>query len=72
MGSEFLGKPADYGEKLFDEFNTKHYHQPSDEFHEDWDFSGLEQIARFGALIGLNAANAETLPTWNEGDEFRK
>jgi Zn-dependent M28 family amino/carboxypeptidase len=62
MGSEFLGKPADYGDRLFSEFNEKHYHQPSDEFHEDWDFSGLEQIARFGALIGLNAANA---------DEFR-
>ncbi len=72
MGSEFLGKPADYGDELYGEFNAKHYHQPSDEFHEDWDFSGLEQIARFGALIGLNAANVEVLPAWKEGDEFRK
>ncbi len=72
MGSAFYGKSADYGDELFREFNAKHYHQPSDEFHEDWDFSGLEQIARFGALIGLNAANLETLPKWNEGDEFRK
>lgn len=72
MGSEFSGKPADFGNKLFDEFNKKHYHQPSDEFREDWDFSGLELIGRFGALIGLNAANADTLPAWKAGDEFSK
>jgi len=23
--------------KLFDEFEEKHYHQPSDEYHDDWD-----------------------------------
>jgi Zn-dependent M28 family amino/carboxypeptidase len=60
-GTEFMGKPADFGEKLFEEFNARHYHQPSDEFHEDWDFSGLEQIARFGMLLGIDAANAEEL-----------
>jgi Zn-dependent M28 family amino/carboxypeptidase len=62
MGSEFLGKAPDFGEKLFEEFNVKHYHQPSDEYHEDWDFSGLEQIAKFGMLVGVDAANLEELP----------
>ena len=70
MGTQFLGKPADFGEKLFEEFNALHYHQPSDEFHEDWDFSGLEQIARFGMLIGIDAANAEELGRFKKGDEF--
>jgi Zn-dependent M28 family amino/carboxypeptidase len=72
MGSEFLGKPADFGEKLFEEFNAKHYHQPSDEYHENWDFSGLEQIARFGTLIGINAANQDDLGRFKKGDEFEK
>jgi Zn-dependent M28 family amino/carboxypeptidase len=72
MGSDFYGKAPDFGDELYREFNAKHYHQPSDEFREDWDFSGLEQIGRFAALIGLNAANMETLPSWREGDEFRK
>lgn len=67
QGSEFLGKPADFGEKLFQEFNANHYHQPSDEYHENWDFSGLEQIARFGMLIGINAANAEEMPKMKAG-----
>jgi Zn-dependent M28 family amino/carboxypeptidase len=69
-GSEFLGRPADYGREVFEEYNSKHYHRPSDEYHEDWDFSGLEEMARFGFLIGLEAANQDRLPSWRPGDEF--
>jgi Zn-dependent M28 family amino/carboxypeptidase len=69
-GSHFAGKPPGYGEQLFKEFNTKHYHQPSDEYRENWDFSGLEQVARFGLLVGIEVANHDRLPTWKAGDEF--
>ncbi len=69
-GTDFYGKPADFSERLFEEFNSKHYHQPSDEYHEDWDFSGLEEMSRFGFVIGTAVANQDTLPTWNKGDEF--
>jgi Zn-dependent M28 family amino/carboxypeptidase len=69
-GSEFAGKPAGFGEQIFKEFNAKHYHQPSDEFRAEWDFSGLETAARFGLLVGTEAANQERLPTWQPGDEF--
>ncbi len=70
LGSDFLSKPPGAGAEIFAEFNAKHYHQPSDEFHEEWDFSGLEQIARFSMLVGKTAANIDRLPTWNAGDEF--
>ncbi len=46
------------------------YHQPSDEYHEDWDFSGMEQMAKFGLVLGMEAANLEKLPSWQPGDEF--
>jgi Zn-dependent M28 family amino/carboxypeptidase len=69
-GTQFLGKPSDYGQKIFEEFNQKNYHRPSDEYREDWDLSGMEQMARFGFLIGLNVANQAKLPTWQPGDEF--
>ena len=62
MGDEFRGKPAGYGDRIFAEYNEKHYHQPSDEYRDDWDFSGLEEMARFGFLIGIDAANQENLP----------
>jgi Zn-dependent M28 family amino/carboxypeptidase len=69
-GDQFAGKPEGYGEKMFEEYNTKHYHQPSDDYRDDWDMSGMEQIARFGFLLGQSAANLDRLPTWNPGDEF--
>ena len=69
-GDDLLGRPPGTGAKLYADFNDHRYHQPSDEYREDWDFSGMEQYARFGFLIGLNIANAPKLPTWVGGDEF--
>jgi len=62
QGGEFVNKPPKKTEST--------YHQPSDDFHEDWDFTGVENIARFGFLIGTTVANQEQLPTWLPGDEF--
>jgi Zn-dependent M28 family amino/carboxypeptidase len=70
LGSRIAGKATGFAEQEFREYNTKHYHQPSDEFRDDWDFSSLEQTGRFGFLLGLNIANSDVLPRWNEGDEF--
>ena len=70
MGPDYYGKPAGYGEKVFEEYNDKHYHQPSDEYHDDWDFAGMEEVARFGFLIGTTVANQDKLSTWKPGDEF--
>src|SRR6202011_6010841 len=64
MGSQFYGKSAQYGAEMFQEYNTLHYHQPSDQFQEDWDFSGIQQAAGFGMLLGMNVANTEMMPTW--------
>jgi len=69
-GTDYLGKPAGFGKQVFEDYNTKHYHQPSDEYHEDWDMSGIEQMARFGYVLGIDIANSPRLPTWNAGDEF--
>lgn len=70
MGATFAGKPAGYGHDIFREYNSKHYHQPSDEYQESWDFSGMEELAKFGFTIGLDVANSEKMPTWRKGDEF--
>lgn len=70
LGTEYYGKPAGYGDKIFEDYNDKHYHQPSDEYHEDWDFSGMEEAAKFGFLVGMTVANEPQLPTWHAGDEF--
>ncbi|MDX2150234.1 MAG: M28 family peptidase [Bryobacteraceae bacterium] len=71
-GNEFLGKPADFGTRFFQEYNAKNYHQPSDEYREDWDFAGMEQMARFGFTLGMRIANDPKMPAWLPGDEFAR
>jgi len=39
------------------DYAERHYHQPSDEYRDDWDFAGLDQIARLGFQIAFEAAN---------------
>lgn len=69
-GTEYIGRPATYGKKVADEFNEKHYHQPSDELREDWNYEGAIQQGEFAARLAQRLANAVTMPVWNKGDEF--
>ncbi len=70
--TDFAGKPAGFGEQAYQEYNSKHYHQPSDEFQPDWDFTALAQAAQFGYLLGLDVANQERLPDWRPGEQFHR
>ncbi|HEV7645173.1 MAG TPA: M28 family peptidase [Pyrinomonadaceae bacterium] len=69
-GNKFIDKPADYGDKVFDEFNTKNYHQPSDEFGEWWNFESMIQECEIGLAIGLKIANTSVMPRFKTTDEF--
>ena len=70
LTGDFLGRPPGSGKEAREAYVANHYHQPSDEFDPSWDFSGLEQLARFGFEIGRRVAELPELPTWNPGDEF--
>jgi len=70
--TEFAGKPAGYGQQVYQEFNSKHYHQPSDEFQADWDFTALAQAAEYGFLLGEGVANQDKLPDWKPGEQFHR
>jgi Zn-dependent M28 family amino/carboxypeptidase len=71
-GSDYIGHPKEWGEKKFKEYNDAHYHQPSDEYHDDWNFAGMIQEADFALEIGKRVANLPTLPKFNPNDEFAK
>jgi Zn-dependent M28 family amino/carboxypeptidase len=70
-GMKVKGKPKDFAPKALKEFNDKAYHSPQDEMKPDWDFSGFVALARFTLDVARDVANADRLPTWNSGDEFR-
>lgn len=69
-GVEYIGKPADYAKLKVDEYIAKHYHQPSDEIHADWDLSGAVEDVQLMFLVAGELANAAEMPRWNKGDEF--
>jgi hypothetical protein len=71
QGLRIKGKPRDFAVKAFNEFNDKIYHSPQDEMRPEWDFSGFVVLARFSLDVASAVADAERLPTWNAGDEFR-
>jgi Zn-dependent M28 family amino/carboxypeptidase len=71
-GNDYIGHSKDWGEKKFREYNEAHYHQPSDEYHDDWNFAGMIQEADFAMEIGKRVANLPTLPKFNPNDEFAK
>jgi len=69
-GPEFEGRPKGWGDEQMLDYERKHYHQPSDEYHGDWDLSGAVQDAQLQLLVGLRIANAARMPSWTPGDEF--
>jgi Zn-dependent M28 family amino/carboxypeptidase len=71
-GDDYVGRPKGWGEKKFKEYNDAHYHQPSDEFHDDWDFRGMIQEADFAMAIGRRVADMNAMPRFNPDDEFAK
>lgn len=70
-GMKLKGKPEEYARKLMKEFNDTVYHSPQDELKPEWNFSGFPVLGRFALDIARAVADAEDLPTWNVGDEFR-
>jgi Zn-dependent M28 family amino/carboxypeptidase len=70
-GVEFVGKPADYGEKKREEYTAKDYHAPSDEVKPDWDLTGAAEDAQLMLIVGYRVANADRFPEWKPGNEFR-
>ena len=71
-GNDYIGHGPEWGEKKFREYNEAHYHQPSDEYSDEWNFQGMIQEADFAMEIGRRVANLPTMPTFNPNDEFAK
>jgi Zn-dependent M28 family amino/carboxypeptidase len=69
-GTEFVDRPEGWGRQAVETWIGTHYHQPSDELADDWDFTGMIQDARLGFWVGLLVADDDALPSWNPGDEF--
>ncbi len=70
-GTDYIGKPPDFGKRKREEFTAKHYHQPSDEIQPDWDLSGAVEDARLLFQVVYELANRPQWPEWKPGAEFK-
>jgi Zn-dependent M28 family amino/carboxypeptidase len=71
-GELFEGHDVAWGRAQMEDYVANHYHQPSDEYHADWDFRGNAKLARFGFVLGWLASEQPKSVEWQPGDEFEK
>ena len=70
-GETFEGKDAAFSKSKRDEYTNNDYHKPSDQIKSDWDLSGAAQDAELMMLVGYRVANADKMPEWKAGNEFK-
>jgi Zn-dependent M28 family amino/carboxypeptidase len=71
----YLQRGTDYVADLrFDpsEVQQQHYHQVTDEIHEEWDLEGAARDIRILFETALRVANADDVPRWVAGHEFEE
>ncbi|HVF51567.1 MAG TPA: M28 family metallopeptidase [Pyrinomonadaceae bacterium] len=70
-GTDYPGKPADFGTKKRDEYTTNDYHKVTDEIKPDWDMTGAVDDAQLLVLVGYKVAQGDKYPEWKTGAEFK-
>jgi Zn-dependent M28 family amino/carboxypeptidase len=70
-GVDYVGKPADYGQKVRDEYTNNRYHSPKDIITPEWDLSGAAQDLKLLLAVGYRVAQADRFPEWKPGNEFK-
>jgi Zn-dependent M28 family amino/carboxypeptidase len=68
-GTTSFNKNED-GAKAWEDFETHHYHQPSDDMSLPFNFDAAARFAQLNFNIALDVANAKERPSWNKGDFF--
>jgi Zn-dependent M28 family amino/carboxypeptidase len=70
QGELFEGRDRAWGEAKFKDFVDHDYHNFSDNYHPEWDFSGNAKLDRFGMDLGWQAISVPKAIEWLPGDEF--
>ncbi|HJY27294.1 MAG TPA: M20/M25/M40 family metallo-hydrolase [Pyrinomonadaceae bacterium] len=74
-GIMILGAPDGTTESWTDrlrKWEKTDYHQPTDIVRPDWDWSGPRTVAGVMLLMGVRAANAESMPEWLPSSIFNR
>jgi len=69
-GTLFVGHDAAWGLAKEDDYTAHRYHNFSDNYTPEMDFTGDAKMARFGMELGWEAISAPASVEWKSGDEF--
>jgi len=69
-GFEYVGKAKDFGDKVWEEYSAKRYHQVADEVMPEWDAAGAVEDTRWFVIAGYLIAQTRERPRWLNGSEF--
>ena len=70
-GVDYIGKPADYGQKVREEWTATRYHKPADVVMAGWDLTGTREDLKVYFAVGYRVAQADRFPEWKPGNEFK-
>ena len=70
-GSLFVGREAGWGLGQERAYLASRYHQPSDEFSGDFDYTGALQQVRLLMRLTWDLAGTREFPSWNRDSEYR-
>jgi Zn-dependent M28 family amino/carboxypeptidase len=70
-GNDLVDGGVAAGEAASEDYTKNRYHQPSDEYSDAWDFTGIAQQAELYYRLGRALAESSAWPNWRPGDEFR-
>ena len=69
-GTLFAGHDAAWGLAKEDDYVAHRYHNFSDNYTPDMDFTSNAKLAKFGMELGWEALSAPKTVEWKQGDEF--
>jgi len=70
-GNDLVNGGTAAGEAQHKEYNSHHYHQPSDEWQASWTFAGMQHDLGVLYKIGTELADSGKWPNWSKDSEFR-
>jgi Zn-dependent M28 family amino/carboxypeptidase len=69
QGGTYKGHDEAWSRAQSDSYGKNDYHNVSDNFHEDWDFTGNATLCRLGIELGWLSVTQPPIE-WKPGDEF--
>ena len=70
-GLDLVQGGVEAGKAYSDDYTKNRYHQPSDQYSPDWNFSGIAQETELLYRLGRTLAEGTSWPNWHPTDEFR-